>query len=97
MKDYDKNKDQPYFKYWDVNNLNGWTVSKKLPLDNFKWVEEISEFNKDFIKSYNDETDKGYFLEGAVQYPANLRNFHNGLPFLPGRMKIEKMEKLVAN
>ena len=64
-------------------------MSKKLPLDNFKWVEEISEFN--------DETDKGYFLEGAVQYPANLRNFHNGLPFLPGRMKIEKMEKLVAN
>ena len=28
----------------------------------FKWVEETSEFNKDFTKSYKDESDEGYFL-----------------------------------
>ena len=45
------------------------------------WVEETSQFNKDFIKSYNDDSDEGYFLEVDVQYPKNLHNLHNGLSF----------------
>ena len=36
-----------------------------------------------FIKSYNGESDKGYFLEVDVQYPENLHNLHNDLPLLP--------------
>ena len=31
MKDYDKNKESSYLKYWNVNNLNGWAISQKLP------------------------------------------------------------------
>ena len=41
--------------------------------------------------------DEGYFLDVDVQYPENLHEFHNYLPFLPGRMKNEKVEKLVTN
>ena len=65
-----------------------------------KWKnkdEETSKFNEDFIKSYNDESDEGYFLEDDVQYSGNLHNLHYDLPFLPERMKIGKFEKLVAN
>ena len=40
MKDYDKNKESSYFQYWDVNNLNGWTISQKLPVNNFDWIED---------------------------------------------------------
>ena len=29
----------------------------------FKWVEQISQFNEDFIKSYYEESDEGCFLE----------------------------------
>ena len=36
MKDYDKNKESWYLKYWDVNNLYGWAMSQKLPLNYFK-------------------------------------------------------------
>ena len=36
---------------------------QKLLFNDFKWVEDISKFNEDFIKSYNDEKDEGYFLE----------------------------------
>ena len=50
-------------------------MSHKLPLGNFKWVEETSEFNEDFIKSYNDENNEGYFLEIDVPHPENLYNF----------------------
>ena len=32
-----------------------------------------------------------------VQYPKKLRELHNDLEFLPERMKIEKIEKLVTN
>ena len=40
-------------KYWDVNSFYGWAVSQKLSVNDFKWVEETSQFNEDFIKSYN--------------------------------------------
>ena len=27
MKDYDRNKESSYLKYWDINNLFEWTMS----------------------------------------------------------------------
>ena len=44
-------------KYWDLNNLYGWVMSQKLPVNDFKWVEETSPFNKDFIKIYNEDNN----------------------------------------
>ena len=49
-------------KYWDVNNLHGWTMLQKLPVDCFKWVEETSQFSKDYIENYNENSDERYFL-----------------------------------
>ena len=40
MKVDDKNIESSYLDYWDINNLYGWTVSQKLPLSSFKWVEK---------------------------------------------------------
>ena len=97
MKDYNSNKELSYLKYWDVNNSYGWAMSQKLPVNDLKKIEEASAFNEDFIKNYNDESDGGYFVEVDAQYPENLHNLHNDLPFLPERMKIEKFGKLVAN
>ena len=51
MKDYDKNKESLYLKYWDVNDLYGWEMSQKLPVSNFKWIEDTFQFNEDFMKS----------------------------------------------
>ena len=50
MKDYDKNKESPYIQYWDVNNLYEWAMSQKLPGNNFEWIKDTFQFNKDFIK-----------------------------------------------
>ena len=97
MKDFDKNKELSYLKYCDVNKLCGWAMSQKLSVNNCKWVEDIYEFNEDFIRSYNAESDEGCFLEVDVQHPENLRNLHNDLPFSPGKMKIEKTEGLEDN
>ena len=44
MKDYDKNKELTYLQYWDVNNLYGWAMSKKIPVNNFEWIKYTSQF-----------------------------------------------------
>ena len=97
MKDYDKNKESSYLKYWDVNNLYSWAMSQKLPANNFEWIEDTSQFNEDFIKIYSEKCDEGYFLEVDVQYPEELHELHDDLPFLPERIKIKKVEKFVTN
>ena len=68
-----------------------------MPVDGFKMVEDTSQFSKDFMENYNKDSDEGYFLEVDLQYLENLHNLHNDLLFFPERMKIEKVEKLVAN
>ena len=65
MKEYDKNKESPYLKYWDINNLHGWVMSQNLSVNDFEWVADISEFNEDVISKTN-ESDEGYFLEVDV-------------------------------
>ena len=63
-----------YLKHWDVNNLYECAKSQNLLVNGSECVEDISTFNEDFIKSYNNESDEGYFLE-------NLHNRVNDLPF----------------
>ena len=83
MKDDDKNKEQSHRNYWDVNNLYGWVMSQKFPVNGFKWVRNTSQFSKDFIKRYNKESDKGYCFDVDAQYPDKLHDLQNGLPILP--------------
>ena len=40
MKNYDQNKELSYLQYLDVNNLYGWAMSQKLPVDGFKWKKK---------------------------------------------------------
>ena len=63
MKGYDQNKELSYLQHWVVNDLYGWAMLQKIPPNNFEWVKDTSHFNGDFIKNYNKESDKGYFLE----------------------------------
>ena len=97
MKNYDKNEDSSYTQYLDTNNLYGWAMSQKLPVNGFKWIEDTSEINEEFIKNYDENKDKGYILEVDVKYPRTLHNLHSDLPFLPERIKIGKCKKLVCN
>ena len=65
------------------------TTSQKLPVNNFESIEDTSQFSEDFMKSYNEESDEGYFLEIDVQYPEKLYEFQNDLPFSLKRIKVK--------
>ena len=72
-------------------------MSQKLPVNGFEWVEERSQFKEDFIKNYEEDINKGYFLEVDVEYPKNLFSLHSYLPFIPEKNKIKKCNKPVWN
>ena len=74
MNDYDKDIESSYLEYLDANNLYGWAMSQKLPFNSFEWVEEddLLKFNESFIKSYDENNDKGYILEVDVEYPKKI-------------------------
>ena len=52
-------------------------MSQKLPVNNFEWTKDTSQFNEDFIKNYNEESNEGYLLEVDVQWnwKLNLTRF----------------------
>ena len=97
MENCNKNEESSYIQFLDANNLYGWAMSQKLPVNNFKWVEGASIINEEFIKNYNENSYKGYILEVDVKYPKKLQDLHSDLPFLPKKMKIDKCKKLVCN
>ena len=72
-------------------------MSQKLPVNGFEWVEELSQFNKDFIKDYDENSNERYFFELDVKYQKNLFVLHNDLPFLREINKIRKCNKLASN
>ena len=60
-------------------------------------LDDLSTFTEDFRKSYDEEGDVGYLLVVDNEYPKTLRMLHSDLPFLPDRMKVNKVKKLVCN
>ena len=95
MKNYDKDIISSYLMYLDANNLYGWAMYQKLRVNGFKWVKSLSKFNEIFIRNYDENSDKGYFLEVDVDYPKKLFDLHKDLPFLSERKKVNKIEKLI--
>ena len=99
MKSYNNNEESSYIQYLDANNLYGWAMSKKLPVNGLKWLDSnnINEINEEFTKSYKENDIKGYILEVDVKYPKRLHELHSDLPFLSEQMEIDKCKKLVCN
>ena len=88
MKNYDKNIESSYLTYLDANDLYEWEISQKVPVNGFSWYNDhLPDFNEDFIKNYNENSDEGCFLEVDIEYRKQLWSCHEDLPFLPERRK----------
>ena len=94
---HDKNKESSYIQYLDASNLYGWAMSQKVPVNGLKWAKNVSKIDEDFIKNYDEDSDKAYILEVDIKYPKTLHDLHSDLRFLPERMRVNQCNKLVCN
>ena len=74
MKNYNNNEESSYIQYLDANNLYSWAMSKKLPVNGFKWTDN-DKINEEFIKNYNENDNKSYIFEVNVKYPKYYTNY----------------------
>ena len=68
-------------------------MSQPLTTRGFQWAD----IHPDETEELANQVDCGYLLEVDVTYPKELHDYHNDLPFMWGRMKINGVEKLVPN
>lgn len=79
---YDPSAPTSFIMYLDATNLYGFGMRQYLPQRNFSWLSELEIENFD-VSSISDESDTGYVLEVDLQYPEDLHDAHNDLPFCP--------------
>ena len=63
MKNCNKDIISSYLMYLDANSLYGWVMSRKLPMNGFKWVKNLFLFNESFIKITMKIVIKDIFLK----------------------------------
>ena len=97
MKNYDKDRESSYLEYLDTNNLYGWAMSQKRFVNGFECVEELSQFKEDFIKNYDEDSNKGYFLEVDVKCPKHLLGLHSDLSFYLKGITLKNVKNYVVH
>ena len=90
--DFDPEKENIYIQYLDANNLYGWAMSQPLPVDEFKWMNELE------LQNWNRLCEgKGCILEVDLEYPKELHDNHNEYPLAPEQLRVNKVNKLIPN
>ena len=94
MKDYDKKKKSSNIQCLDVNNIYEWAISQNLPVNNFEWIEDPSQFNEDFIKTITMKLMKDIFLNLTFYILKNYMNFVMIYHFSQKEWKLKKWKSL---
>ena len=82
MKDlYNPDEESIFLQYLDANNLYGWAMAQNLPTHRFLW-KDAEDITPEKIDKLVKKDIRGYLLEVDVEYPKELHENHNELPFL---------------
>ena len=86
---YDNTQPTSYISYFDCTNLYGTSMIEKLPLCDFRFLDEdeISSFD---VMSLDPKGDTGYFIECDLLYPPELHDQHSDLPLCPNHLEITR-------
>ena len=82
MPNFNLKQKSTYLLYVDANNLYGWAMSKKLPIDGFMCCDDLKKFTCEFIRNYDDDIDTGYLPEVDIEYPKYPHDSHREKTFL---------------
>ncbi|KAL6420794.1 hypothetical protein ACFW04_013769 [Cataglyphis niger] len=95
MQLHDLSKPSSYLMYFHVNNLYGWAMCQPLPYTDYRWVDDVSDFD---ISSIAFDSPTGYILEVNLKYPQHVDDAHTDLSFCPTRDKPpgKRQDKLLA-
>lgn len=95
---YDPQEPPRTLAYIDCNSMYSWAMQQALPISDFYELntEEIVKFNETFILSLDDYGQFGYFFVADIDYPPELHDKHNDLPFLCERKTVNKVTKLMC-
>ena len=94
-KNFNKRVISTFLQYLDANNLYGWAMFKKLPIEGCQWID-VKEYAEEKIKSYDDNSNTWAILKVDIEYPKELHSLHKDLPFLCERRRLDKTSKLVT-
>lgn len=88
MADYDLSQESKYIMYQHMNNLNGYALSQKLPLNGYRFLkrEEIKLFG---VMTKGDDEAQGYIIEADLSYPDHLDDDHNDYPLAAEHVEIK--------
>ncbi|XP_063915593.1 uncharacterized protein LOC135131677 [Zophobas morio] len=86
---YDKKKKSSFIVYLDANNLGGWAMSQNLPISGFTWLSKTDiKTLQNTISSLDENGEFGYIFEVDLDYPQELHQLHNNLPFCSEVMSV---------
>ncbi|KAE9542999.1 hypothetical protein AGLY_002910, partial [Aphis glycines] len=92
---FKKKEESIFLQYLDANNLYGWAMSKYLPTEDFKWVNNLNNFD---VMGISDESPKGYILEVDFSYSKELHDLHSDFPLAPEKhFDDEQLPKLLTS
>ena len=67
---------------------------QKLPVNNFEWIKNTSQFNEDFIKTIMKKVMKNIFLKLIFNILKDFMNFIMIYHFCQERIKLKKSNSL---
>ena len=86
LKSFDQKQESKHIKYFDVNHLHGYAMSKFLPASGLQWIDP-KEFD---LNKYTSNSSKGCVLEVDLEHPKELQELHNDYPLAPDKTEIKK-------
>ncbi|KAL5249225.1 hypothetical protein ACHWQZ_G018174 [Mnemiopsis leidyi] len=84
---FDPSLPESYLLYIDANNLYGYAMSEKIPVDGFKWLD-ATNWTRDRIMSLDPNGKKGYIFEVDLLIPDNIHDKTDMYPLCPEHLEI---------
>ncbi|KAL5267281.1 hypothetical protein ACHWQZ_G004350 [Mnemiopsis leidyi] len=92
LRDFDPTVPESYLLYIDANNLYGYAMSEKVPIDEIGFVNEstVAEWTTQDIIDMDASGDYSYIFEVDIEIPEEIHDQTSDYPLCPEKLEITK-------